>query len=451
MSRSSSLVRRFAQGSALAASAAALLAAFATSALASYLIQRGEDRRLADAAVIFAAELDEDGTDLDAVREVYRDESEEMDHTGMLFAVYDTAGRLLVGDRRIALPNEAGCESARGATLRTCRAPSKRGLIAVVGAAHFVLFPILAGASVLSALFAAALAWVTSRPISRFIAAPLIRLRERIDELDPDAISATHLGSPDGVLEVDALRHTLRELVFRMERALALAHRFAANAAHELRTPLTAVRAELELLAENIDDVALRADAARVKRKLGELSVLVERLLILSEPARAKTDLYEVVSLSDLLEDTIGALPEGERHRAFISEGDALVHGDAALLATMISNAIANGLKFGDRVSTEVTISDREVVLFVDDDGPGVGEGDPERLFEPFFRSNDAIRRRLPGHGLGLALIRHIARTHGGDARFVDKREGGTRLEIRLPVADDPARPLARPSGADPS
>ena len=119
-----------------------------------------------------------------------------------------------------------------------------------------------------------------------------------------------------------------------------------------------------------------------------------------------------------------------------MSEADALVKGDAVLLGTMVANGLANALKFGSRVVAGLYILDSEVIVHVDDDGPGVDATDRERAFEPFFRSSDALRRRLPGHGLGLALIRHIAQTHGGDALFVDKTERGARLEIRLPLAE---------------
>lgn len=434
MPNSTSLVRRVAQASALAASVAALFAAIATSVLASYFIQRGEDRRLTEAAVTFAAELDQDGSNLAAIREVHRDESDEMDHTGMLFAVYDADGRLLVGDRRVSQPATPGCANDSSTALRLCRVQSKQGLAAVVGASHSTYVPILASATILSALLAAALAWFATQPISRFVVAPLTQLRERIAGLDVDAISEADLGHSEGVLEVDALRHTLGELISRVERALALAHRFAANAAHELRTPLTSLRAELELLSESLRDSAFRADASHAEQKVAELSVLVERLLILSVPAQGETDVHEVVSLRDLLEDAVQALPTADRSRVALSDEDALIHGDATLLATMISNAFANGLKFADHVSTRLTLRDREAVLHVDDDGPGVESADRERVFEPFFRAQAALRRRVPGSGLGLALIRHIAQTHGGHAAFTEKHARGARLEIRLRV-----------------
>src|SRR5690606_4923847 len=171
------------------------------------------------------------------------------------------------------------------------------------------------------------------------------------------------------------------------------------------------------------------------QQKLLELAVLVERLLILSVLVRSAADAHEAVSLRDLLEDVVEALPSADRARVELSESDALVHGDAVLLGTMATNAIANGLKFGSAVTTGVSIVDDEAVVHIDDDGPGIEGESRERAFEPFFRSSEALRQRVPGHGLGLALIRHIAETHGGEAAFVDKPTCGARLEIRLPSA----------------
>jgi signal transduction histidine kinase len=356
-----------------------------------------------------------------------------MAHTGILFAVYGDDDQRLVGELRVGRPYATGCASVHADMLRVCGVRTERGLLAVVGAAKITLLPTLAGAALLAVLLAAALAWVVSRPVSRVAVAPLSRLRERIDGLSLDALSQAQLGAAEHVLEVDALRHTIGQLIVRVERALAQAQRFAANAAHELRTPLTALRAELELLSENIGEPALRSHAARAQRKLSELSVLVERLLILAVPARSSGDAREVVSLRDLLEDTCEALPTKERQRVELSEDDALVSGDAVLLAIMVSNAVANGLKFGHHVAVSLACADSCAVIQIDDDGPGVSEADRERVFEPFVRSLEALR--LPGNGLGLALIRHVAQTHGGSATFANKAEGGARLQIRLPVA----------------
>lgn len=433
--RSSSIVGRVARGSAIAASGAALVAAVATTALAAYWVRRVEDRRIDDAAMTLATELDEGAVDVPTTEAIYHDESEEMRHTGLLFAVYDSRGVMVIGDPRVQLPPSDGCADMNGDALRVCRTNSRRDLVAVVGAAPAVLLPFLAGAAFLSAALAAGLAWLVCRPLSRHAIAPLTRLRKRIADLDVRSVADADLGSDEGVVEVDGLRRAISELIERVDSTLALANRFAANAAHELRTPLTSVRAELDLLWESVDDPGASASASRAQQKVAELSSLVERLLILSTPARSATDAHELVSLRDLLEDAVSELPPEHRDQVEVLADDAIVHGDAVLLATMVVNAIANGLKFGKRVIAYVKADERAALLHVDDDGPGIPVDERERVFEPFFRSAHALRSRAPGHGLGLALIRHVAQTHGGAARFVEPAGGGARLEIELPLA----------------
>ena len=119
-----------------------------------------------------------------------------------------------------------------------------------------------------------------------------------------------------------------------------------------------------------------------------------------------------------------------------MSETDALVRGDAVLLGSMVANAIANALKFGSAVRIGVSVSGEFAIICVDDDGPGITGADRERVFDPFFRTDDALQRRLPGHGLGLALVRHVAEMHGGHASFASKATHGARLEMRVRAAD---------------
>ena len=98
----------------------------------------------------------------------------------------------------------------------------------------------------------------------------------------------------------------------------------------------------------------------------------------------------------------------------------------------LFSNALSNALKFGRKAEVTVFEAEVDVVLQVDDDGPGVAPDQRTRVFEPFVRAPLAVERHISGHGLGLALISHVARRHGGSARFIDA-DAGARLEIRLP------------------
>lgn len=142
---------------------------------------------------------------------------------------------------------------------------------------------------------------------------------------------------------------------------------------------------ELELLAESTQIDEARSDLLRAQKKLSDLAVLVVRLLILATPRRTSADESEIVSIRDLLEDVVATLPAADRERVRTSKGDALVKGDAVLLATMAGNMISNGLKFDEQVTTEVRIEGGLAIIQIDDDGPGIAIGERERVFEQRF------------------------------------------------------------------
>lgn len=435
MHRESSLVGRVAWGSALAAAAAALIAALCTSLLAALLLQNAEDRRLSEAAQVLADELPGPSPTLPQIQEMVRHEQREMIHTGITFGVLNAQQQNIAGESYLTAPAPSECETRSDDALRVCAA--RVGTTTVLSAAsHGMPTSLFISSALLAALVAGAMAWLASRPISRRLISPLSRLGARLEALEIEGRTPADLGPAEHVIEVDQLRSIIDQLLLRVSRSIEQAQRFAANAAHELRTPLTTLRAELELLREELPFGATGVpDMSRAEAKVAELSTLVERLLILATPKRAPDGLAELVSLRDLVEDAVLALPASERERAQTVEADAQVVGDAVLLGTLLSNALSNALKFGGAVHVNVLQTANEAVVHVDDDGPGLPESDRERVFEPFFRGSAAQQLRIPGHGLGLALIRHIAEAHGGRATFVDKAGRGARLEIRLPRA----------------
>ncbi len=436
MPRKTSLASRIAWGAALAAAAAALLAAIATSMLAAFLLQRAEDRRLQEAALVLADELTEQQTAPTSLDEIVREERQETNHTGILFAVFDQAGHHVAGETQLTLPASGRCETTSHDTLRVCRHTAADGSIAVAAAAHAMPTSLFALAACIAALLAGVVAWLVSRPISRLTIAPLSRLRARLGLLNIDEGKTLEFGPVENVLEVDQLRTTIEQLFQRVHRAIDQAQHFAANAAHELRTPLTTIRAELELLAEaGTLSVEATANIVRVESKVAEMAGLVDRLLVLATPKSESPDATEIISLHDVVDDVIATLPSDDRQRILLADADATVRGDTVLLTTMFSNALANALKFGREIHVTISQAAGNAIIHIDDDGPGVEPADRTRIFEPFFRTTEALRRRIPGHGLGLALIRHIAETHNGHAIFVDKPTRGARLAIDLPLA----------------
>lgn len=416
---------------------AALVAAVVTSVFATYLVRRVDDRRIMDAALVLAVELTDADEAKDSIGDVVARADREMSHTGISFAVFDSQTRArLGGDPTVPWVETPSCVVVK--SLHACATKTTRGLWVVASTAHKRIVSLLALSSALAALLAGLGAWIVSRPVATLLIGPLSELRQRVDSIDVANGRATDLGAEVGIAEVDALRDTIQTLLARIGETVRHAERFAADAAHELRTPLTSIRGELELLME---DPSLRRDAARdlgrATAKVVELQTLVERLLVLALPDQTQWSATEVVSLQDLTEDSVARLPEGDRQRVRLHppRGNVVVRGDEALLAMLFSNALSNALKFGRRVEVTVFEAEEDVVLVVDDDGPGVAPDQRTRVFEPFIRAPLAVERQISGHGLGLALISHVARRHGGEARFIDG-EPGAHLEIRLPKRD---------------
>lgn len=428
------MLTRVALGAAVSAVLAALVAATVTSVFATYLVHRADERRIMDAAKVLALELDHVGHAHMSVSDIVADEDREMSHTGIAFAVFDESDWARVaGDPSVPLVRSSRCV-ALGA-IHACGTPTARGLRVSAATAYNRLASLLAVSSALAALFAGAGAWVVSRPMASLLIGPLSELRQRVGSIDLAKGRPADLGSAHGIVEVDALRETIRALLSRIGDAVRHAERFAADAAHELRTPLTTIRGELELLAEDKSlPQAAVADLTRAKRKVVDLQTLVERLLVLALPDQSQWSPKELVSLQDLVEDIIDELPALDRQRVQLGapRGEVIVRGDTTLLGTLFSNALSNALKFGRTVSVATFEDGDDAVLLIGDDGPGVPSDQREYVFEPFARVTSAALAHVPGHGLGLALISHVARRHGGSAKFIDG-PAGAHLEIRLP------------------
>ena len=429
-----SLVARVARTAAVAASASAFVAAVATSAVGGFLLQQAEDRRLFEAGGDLVFLLGQEDLTRDRIESIVLHEHAETQHAGIRFSVSDADGAFIAGERHSdrVVPNE--CSTRAEDRLRSCSVATASGVIVTAVSGHTPHSLPFVIAALVALAVCGLMTWFLTRPIMSSAMAPFSRLRARVAAIDVDVDVKADLGIPEHVIEVDELRGTICHLLERVRTALDQAQRFAANAAHELRTPLTAVRAELELLAEHrslASDIA--GDLAAAQSKVGDLVVLVERLLVLATPKRVHADPNEIVALRDVLEDVVRDLSPEQIGRVRLSEGDALVRGDRTLLESMFANAVTNGLKFGSEVGVTLTVAHGVATIQVDDDGPGLDEADWERVFEPFYRDPAALRRRQPGHGLGLALVRHIAESHGGRAFFLHREGAGARLQIQLP------------------
>jgi signal transduction histidine kinase len=173
-----------------------------------------------------------------------------------------------------------------------------------------------------------------------------------------------------------------------------------------------------------------------VHRTLLAVSALIERLLILALPAGEDAERGQAVAMADVVREAVANLPpeRAARVRAALDD-EGMVRGDPSLLRAMVDNALDNALKFGapQEVLVSVGCDGDRVITTVRDRGPGVPTQERARVFEPFYRTAEARASTVRGHGIGLALIAHVAAGHGGEAAFRDVSSGAL-LEIALPA-----------------
>lgn len=435
-----SIARRVARAAGLASAVAALIGAIATGIFATEILNdRAEDAAHTTSRAL-AHELHEERASGPAHERI----EDEIVHFGRIEARYVVTehGREVyrsphvVGD---AWPASGACGRVEERKAIACT--TEVGAISVVAIVtepvdeSLVVLVALVVAAI-AAAFGFAIAWGSTRAALE----PLPRLARGAARIVPGRLDLSALGQDDGLEEVDALRDQLRTSFQRAEDAIATLARFGAVAAHELRAPLATLKAELELAIETgqMDVVALEDARARVVH----LSDLVERLLVLALPREQAFKVEETVSLRELAEESVAQPPTSidaaRRVRATLDPAseEGRVNGDRALLRAMIDNGVGNACKFArGEVRVRVRRSGEEVVLEVDDDGPGLGEEDLARVFEPFFRTERARAAEPSGHGLGLALVAHVVRVHGGQVAMTRGDLGGARLRITLPAS----------------
>jgi signal transduction histidine kinase len=309
-------------------------------------------------------------------------------------------------------------------------------LIAVVGATTEDLTETLDGL-LYTFLIGAPLALALASGLGYLLAgralAPVEAMRGRAAEITLEH-SGERLPLPRADDEIHHLGETLNTMLDRIEASLERERVFVADASHELRTPLAILRTELELAErQQRSPEELRGAIASAGEEVDRLSRLAEDLLVIARSDQGRLPIKrEPVELQRLLED----VRKRFAHRAGVS-GDSIEvsasQGARAELDPMrieqaLGNLVDNALRHGGGMVTLGASADGDgAEIWVEDEGPGLGEF-ADRAFERFTRADEG--RTGGGAGLGLAIVRAIARAHGGDARAE-----GSRIVLTIPPA----------------
>jgi two-component system, OmpR family, sensor kinase len=247
--------------------------------------------------------------------------------------------------------------------------------------------------------------------------------------------------------EIRRLGETLNAMLARLEEGLARERRFVADASHELRTPLALLQTELELaLRQPRSAQELRASLLSVADEVDRLIRLGEDLLVLARAEEGGLPLHRTpVAPAELLASVARrfAARAAEHGRALhvAPSGSDQVAVDRLRVEQALGNLVDNALRHGaGAVSLAAETRDGVIDFCVSDDGAGFPEAFLPRAFERFARADEA--RGGGSAGLGLAIAREIARSHGGDVRAVSPSTGGAVVTLSLPIREPSVRGL---------
>lgn len=199
--------------------------------------------------------------------------------------------------------------------------------------------------------------------------------------------------------------------------------RFLAAVSHDLKTPLTRLRLRTEMLADPRLREQLQSDTDDMMELLdGTLDFL--RGKVVEEPLQP-VDLLALVE--SLVEDYQGS------GAVTLQAPDALQWPcRPKALKRALSNLIDNALKYGGQAHVILSTGPHGVDVLVQDNGPGLADAELQQVFEPFYRVESSRSRDTGGAGLGLAIVRQIARSHGGDVELSNRAEGGLQARLHL-------------------
>jgi two-component system osmolarity sensor histidine kinase EnvZ len=268
------------------------------------------------------------------------------------------------------------------------------------------------------------------------IAISVLFLRNQVKPIERLAYAAESFGKGRnvsefkayGAAEVRRAATAFMQMRERIERFVQQRTDMLAGISHDLKTPLTRLRLQLALMPRDEDTLAMESDIGEMERMLNEyLEFARGEGGGIAEPADLGLLAAEAVSDAGRAHDAT------KRITLSVAEPLTVAVKRNAIKRCLV-NLIDNALKYGKRVQVEVRRAGRRVELSVDDDGPGIAEDRREEAFRPFHRLDEGRNLQAGGVGLGLAITRDIARSHGGDVRLEKSPLGGLRAVLRLPI-----------------
>ena len=282
--------------------------------------------------------------------------------------------------------------------------------------------------------------------LARYLTSPVVRLRAATQKLAAGDLTArAGVPRPGRHDELAELVRDFDTMADRLEKSVKAQARLLNDISHELRSPLARLNVALGLSRQRSGPEA-QSSLERIELEANRLNELIGRLLTIArlesgDQAMQKVAIRLQELIREIAQDAEFEAQSRKCHVDVTKVDDCMVMGDPALLRSAIENVVRNAIHY-TREGTDVQIrlecrqgtTGTEAVIKISDSGPGVPDEALDKLFQPFYRIDDARGRQTGGVGLGLAITERAVRLHGGTVRASNRSEGGLRIEIRLPA-----------------
>jgi signal transduction histidine kinase len=256
----------------------------------------------------------------------------------------------------------------------------------------------------------------------RRLTAPLNTLTKAAERLgrNVNAPPLPEAGSPDVIQAI----HAFNDMQDRIRRFVEDRTRMIAAISHDLRTPITRMRLRAELMGESEQQQKMLADLAEMETMIAS-TLSFARQNANPEP-RQRVDLFE------LMQAVCADIPQAKLSTES-PPAPVLIDAQPVALRRGFTNLIDNAVRYGDEARITLGSDDRNIIVTIDDNGPGIPEEQIDRVFRPFYRLDSSRSRDTGGTGLGLAVARTVFRAHGGDVLLANRNGQGLRATVTLP------------------
>jgi signal transduction histidine kinase len=261
---------------------------------------------------------------------------------------------------------------------------------------------------------------------------PVADITSQVERITDDRLDE-RVPVPDSRDEVAHLAMTMNTMLDRISASRRRQREFVSDASHELRNPVATSKTKLEVALAHPESADWEEMAGVVLDEQERLGSLVDDMLLLARIDEGRPLEQAEIDLDDIV---FAEAARAERVDVDVAGVEpARVVGDGRQLTRMVRNLVDNATRHAtNRVVISMSKDGGDVVLCVDDDGPGIPVADRQRVLERFVRLEHSRAREEGGAGLGLALVSAVVGAHGGRVVVVESETGGARFEIRLPA-----------------